>query len=68
MRRLYDLFLGVDASQVEINPFAETKDGRGTSGQDDFPSQRAHPFDAHPFCPHRLPHFFSALRRLSGML
>jgi len=28
MRRLYDLFLGVDASQVEINPFAETKDGR----------------------------------------
>lgn len=31
MRRLYDLFLGVDASQVEINPFAETKDGRGTA-------------------------------------
>eukprot|EP00055_Hartaetosiga_balthica_P003872 m.9218 g.9218 ORF g.9218 m.9218 type:complete len:424 (+) comp3406_c0_seq1:35-1306(+) len=28
MRKLYDLFIGVDATQVEINPFAETPDGR----------------------------------------
>lgn len=27
--RLYDLFLNVDATQVEINPFGETPDGRG---------------------------------------
>eukprot|EP00052_Salpingoeca_macrocollata_P034356 m.11224 g.11224 ORF g.11224 m.11224 type:complete len:437 (+) comp6339_c0_seq1:13-1323(+) len=26
--RLYDLFLGVDATQIEINPFGETPDGR----------------------------------------
>ncbi|EDQ91045.1 uncharacterized protein MONBRDRAFT_21309 [Monosiga brevicollis MX1] len=28
MKQLYELFMGVDASQVEINPFAETPDGR----------------------------------------
>ena len=28
--KLYDLFCGVDATQVEINPFGETPDGRGT--------------------------------------
>ncbi|BFZ08676.1 hypothetical protein BsWGS_11715 [Bradybaena similaris] len=28
MSRLYDLFLKVDATQVEINPFGETPDGR----------------------------------------
>lgn len=28
--RLYDLFVSVDATQVEINPFGETPDGRGT--------------------------------------
>ena len=27
--RLYDLFISVDATQVEINPFGETPDGRG---------------------------------------
>ena len=27
--RLYELFCGVDATQVEINPFGETPDGRG---------------------------------------
>ncbi len=26
---LYQLFLAVDATQVEINPFGETPDGRG---------------------------------------
>ena len=29
IQRLYDLFVGVDASQVEVNPFGETPDGRG---------------------------------------
>lgn len=28
MAKLYDLFMKVDATQVEINPFAETPDGR----------------------------------------
>eukprot|EP00033_Pygsuia_biforma_P000318 GCRY01000388.1.p1 GENE.GCRY01000388.1~~GCRY01000388.1.p1 ORF type:complete len:455 (+),score=96.17 GCRY01000388.1:96-1367(+) len=28
MKRLYDLFLNVDATQVEINPFGETPDGQ----------------------------------------
>uniref|UniRef100_A0A183ESB6 Ligase_CoA domain-containing protein n=1 Tax=Gongylonema pulchrum TaxID=637853 RepID=A0A183ESB6_9BILA len=27
IKRLYDLFIGVDATQVEINPFVETADG-----------------------------------------
>lgn len=30
MRQLYKLFMGVDAMQVEVNPFGETPDGRGT--------------------------------------
>jgi succinyl-CoA synthetase beta subunit len=30
IKKLYDLFIKVDATQVEINPFGETKDGRGT--------------------------------------
>lgn len=29
MKQLYKLFLGVDATQVEVNPFGETPDGRG---------------------------------------
>ena len=29
IEKLYDLFLKVDATQVEINPFGETPDGRG---------------------------------------
>ena len=29
MERLYNLFLSVDATQVEINPFGLTPDGRG---------------------------------------
>ncbi|KAJ1359014.1 Succinate--CoA ligase [GDP-forming] subunit beta, mitochondrial [Parelaphostrongylus tenuis] len=28
IKRLYDLFIAVDATQIEINPFAETQDGR----------------------------------------
>jgi len=28
MSRLYDLFLSLDATQVEVNPFAETTDGK----------------------------------------
>ena len=28
IKRLYDLFIAVDATQVEINPFVETHDGR----------------------------------------
>ncbi|KAK7102614.1 succinate--CoA ligase [GDP-forming] subunit beta, mitochondrial-like isoform X2 [Littorina saxatilis] len=28
IKRLYDLFIKVDATQVEINPFGETEDGR----------------------------------------
>lgn len=30
IKNLYKLFLKVDATQVEINPFGETPDGRGT--------------------------------------
>ncbi|KAH6928132.1 hypothetical protein HPB50_012123 [Hyalomma asiaticum] len=29
IERLYNLFLKVDATQVEVNPFGETPDGRG---------------------------------------
>lgn len=29
IQQLYELFLSVDATQVEINPFGETPDGRG---------------------------------------
>jgi hypothetical protein len=29
MQRIYNLFLAVDATQVEINPFGLTPDGRG---------------------------------------
>lgn len=29
MQNLYKLFIKVDATQVEINPFGETKDGKG---------------------------------------
>lgn len=29
IRKLYNLFIGVDATQVEINPFGETPEGRG---------------------------------------
>ena len=37
IKRLYQLFCRVDATQVEINPFAETPDGRG---RNDFLSAR----------------------------
>lgn len=30
IKRLYELFVNVDATQVEINPFGETPDGRGS--------------------------------------
>ena len=30
IQKLYELFLSVDATQIEINPFGETTDGRGT--------------------------------------
>ena len=30
MAHLYDLFIKTDATQVEVNPFAETTDGKGT--------------------------------------
>jgi hypothetical protein len=29
--RLYDLFLKVDATQVEVNPLGETPEGQGTT-------------------------------------
>lgn len=29
VKRLYELFIQVDATQIEINPLGETKDGRG---------------------------------------
>jgi len=29
MQKLYELFVGVDATQVEINPFGETPQGEG---------------------------------------
>ena len=29
IKKLYQLFLKVDATQIEINPLGETKDGRG---------------------------------------
>lgn len=31
IKRLYDLFLKVDATQVEVNPLGETPEGQGTS-------------------------------------
>lgn len=31
MKKLYELFLNVDATQVEVNPFGETPDGRVVS-------------------------------------
>ena len=30
IKRLYALFLKLDATQIEINPFGETPDGQGT--------------------------------------
>jgi succinyl-CoA synthetase beta subunit len=29
IKGLYNMFVKVDASQIEINPFGETPDGRG---------------------------------------
>ncbi len=29
IEKLYSLFIDVDATQIEINPFGETPDGRG---------------------------------------
>jgi len=31
IKRLYELFVKVDATQIEINPFGETSDGKGNS-------------------------------------
>ena len=31
MKRLYDLFIKVDATQIEVNPFGETDNGNGES-------------------------------------
>lgn len=31
MSKLYDMFIKCDCTQVEINPFVETKDGKGES-------------------------------------
>lgn len=31
IKRLYDLFLKVDATQVEVNPLGETPEGQGTA-------------------------------------
>jgi succinyl-CoA synthetase beta subunit len=36
MKRLYDLFIKCDATQVEINPFVETVEGKGFSFIYDF--------------------------------
>lgn len=33
MHRLYDLFIKLDCTQVEVNPLAETPDGKGTPNQ-----------------------------------
>ena len=30
IKKLYDLFLKVDATQVEVNPLGETPEGQGT--------------------------------------
>ena len=29
IKKLYEMFLKIDATQVEINPFGETPDGQG---------------------------------------
>ena len=29
IRKLYKMFIDVDATQIEVNPFGETDDGRG---------------------------------------
>lgn len=29
MKKLYELFLKIDATQVEVNPFGETPEGQG---------------------------------------
>lgn len=29
IRKLYKMFVDVDATQIEVNPFGETDDGRG---------------------------------------
>lgn len=29
MKRLYELFIKLDCTQVEVNPLAETPDGKG---------------------------------------
>ena len=31
IKRLYDLFLKVDATQVEVNPLGETPEGQGNT-------------------------------------
>ena len=33
IKRIYKLFLSVDAVQVEVNPFGETPDGQGTAAR-----------------------------------
>lgn len=33
IKKLYELFLKVDATQVEVNPFGETPEGQGEKEQ-----------------------------------
>lgn len=34
IKKLYDLFLKIDATQVEVNPFGETPEGQGMQGRE----------------------------------
>lgn len=36
IKRLYNLFIGVDATQVEVNPFGETPDGQGEKSKNTY--------------------------------
>lgn len=40
IKKLYELFLKVDATQVEVNPFGETPQGQGEKEQLCFPNPR----------------------------
>lgn len=41
MEKLYEMFIGVDAVQVEINPLGETNDGRGKCNNNNAGSKHA---------------------------
>lgn len=53
IRNLYRMFLDTDATLVEVNPFAETPDGRGTTHTRMYTSLHVPPFVAYK--PFRLP-------------